>query len=54
MVSPSTQAADAACPDAELLSGKLITDICWSCLFPVRIAGMPIGGGRVPEGASDA
>jgi len=32
-------AADAGCPDAELFSGKLITDICWACLFPIRIAG---------------
>jgi conjugal transfer pilus assembly protein TraU len=47
-------AADATCPDAELLSGKLITDVCWSCLFPIRIAGVPIGGGEVPAGASDA
>ncbi|MEA1053898.1 conjugal transfer protein TraU, partial [Lamprobacter modestohalophilus] len=38
-----TQAADAACPDAELLSGKLITDICWSCCS-VRIAGVPSAG----------
>jgi len=51
---PQAHAADATCPDAELLSGKLITDICWSCLFPVRIAGMPIGGGAVPAGASGA
>jgi conjugal transfer pilus assembly protein TraU len=54
ILAPQARAADAACPDAQLLSGRLITDICWSCLFPVRIAGMPIGGGRVPEGASKA
>ena len=53
MVRPATP-ADATCPDAELLSGRLITDVCWSCLFPVRIAGVPIGGGEVPSGASDA
>ena len=51
---PQAHAADAACPDAELLSGKLITDVCWSCLFPIRIAGVPIGGGTVPPGASNA
>lgn len=45
-------ASDPGCPDAKLFSGKLITDICWGCLFPVRIAGLPLGGGRVPAGAS--
>jgi len=42
------------CPDAGLLSGKLITDICWDCIFPIRIAGATMGGeGTVPPGASD-
>ncbi len=35
----ATKSLDPTCPDAELWSGKLITDICWGCLFPVRIAG---------------
>ena len=39
------QADDPGCPDAELFSGKLTTDICWGCLFPIRIAGLSIGGG---------
>jgi hypothetical protein len=26
--------------------------LCWACLFPVRIAGLPIGGGQVPAGAA--
>ena len=45
--------ASEGCPDARLLSEKLLTDICWSCLFPVRIAGFPMGGGRVPDGAAN-
>lgn len=41
------------CHDAKLLSGKLLTDICWSCLFPIKVAGIPLGGaGKVPEGAA--
>ena len=47
------QAADPGCPDAELFSGKLITDICWGCLFPIRIAGLSIGGGDRPAAASN-
>ena len=46
-------AADAGCPDAELFSGKLITDICWACFFPIRIAGLSIGGGSRPGAASN-
>lgn len=41
------------CPDAKLFSGKLITDICWGCIFPIRIMGADIGGGNAPAGASD-
>lgn len=47
------QAADPGCPDAELFSGRLLTDICWGCLFPIRIAGMSIGGGDRPATASN-
>jgi len=51
--SVSAADVDAGCPDAQVFSGKLLTDICWGCLFPVRIAGLPIGGGTIPAGASD-
>lgn len=40
------------CPDAKLFSQKLITDVCWDCLFPIRIMGAPIGGGDAPSKAS--
>lgn len=36
---------DAMCPDTKLLSGKLITDICWDCLFPLRLAGATLASG---------
>ncbi|WP_245232692.1 TraU family protein [Thiorhodococcus minor] len=49
----TTGLGNAVCPDTELLGPKLITDICWCCLSPLRIAGAPIGGGSVPSGASD-
>lgn len=42
------------CPDAGVLSAKLITDVCWDCIFPIRIAGTSIGSGRVPPGAADS
>jgi conjugal transfer pilus assembly protein TraU len=47
------RAEDAGCPDAQLFSGKLVTDICWACLFPVRLFGLGIGDGGRPSGASN-
>lgn len=46
---------DPSCQDAQVLSGKLISDICWTCMFPIRIAGGSFGGDsdKVPAGASD-
>lgn len=43
------------CPSAELLSARLLTDICWECMLPIRIAGAAIGGGAAdyPEEAVD-
>ncbi|EHQ4792205.1 TraU family protein, partial [Salmonella enterica] len=45
--------AEPGCQNAEVIGGKLITDICWSCLFPIKIAGVSIsgGGGVVPSDA---
>jgi conjugal transfer pilus assembly protein TraU len=49
----TTIATDPLCADAELWSGKLVTDICWNCLFPIRAAGAALGGGNVPSIATD-
>lgn len=45
---------DATCPDAELFGPRLMTDICWDCMFPIRLMGAQIGSGPVPDEASDA
>nr|WP_261950815.1 TraU family protein [Aeromonas caviae] len=44
-------AADPGCQNADVISGKLITDVCWSCIFPIKIAGVPISGpgGSYPD-----
>jgi len=40
------------CPDAKLWSGRLISDICWSCIFPIIIGGVAMGGSEddAPDG----
>lgn len=53
---PGGKADDSAvCNDAELLSGKLITHICWDCMFPMVVAGAPLGGDpdEIPDAATD-
>lgn len=46
------------CPDAELWGQKMITGVCWSCIFPLRMAGgvMRLGDDdkqRPPEDATN-
>lgn len=43
-----TANAEVGCENADIVSGKLITNICWDCLFPVRLAGVPMGSGPDP------
>ena len=42
--------ADSSCQDAKLFQ-RLITDFCWSCIFPIRVAGIPLIGGNHPDEA---
>lgn len=49
----TTKPVSPSCPDANVLSSKLITDIDWSTV-DVRIAGVMLTGGDVPEGAASA
>ena len=47
------KAGEVGCINAKVMSGKLITDLCWDCVFPIRVAGVPISGSlnasRVPD-----
>lgn len=49
---PAYSRADSTCPNAELFGSKLISGICWSCIFPMRIGGVTVGGGNLPDGAA--
>jgi len=42
------------CPNADIWGAKLITDICWSCLFPIKLLGvLQFGTGNVPAESSN-
>lgn len=40
-----TATADPGCQSADIFSAKLMTDICWTCLFPLRVAGATLSAG---------
>ncbi len=44
--------ADPMCEDSGLFGPKLFTDICWACLFPIRVSGVQITPGVAPEKSS--
>ncbi|UTH74233.1 TraU family protein [Chromobacterium sp. IIBBL 290-4] len=49
------QSGNALCPNSKLLSSKLVTDICWGAMFPIRLAGFEMSfgmKGEAPEGAT--
>lgn len=42
--------AQALCPDSGAVSnGGFITDLCWTCMFPIRFSGVNIGGSHTPD-----
>lgn len=51
---PST-ARELQCPNANVFGAKLITGLCWSCMFPVYLAGIEMFSGRFgrPSGANN-
>lgn len=52
---------DFVCKSANLLGPKLITNICWRCIFPMKLAGATMNPfnaikedmGEIPAGSSD-
>ena len=52
----AARAAD-LCPSADVFSMKLITKICWDCMYPIRVSGVTISGkknkGNVPDEAAN-
>lgn len=48
-----SEVSDPSCINAQVIGPKMITDICWTCIFPIRVAGVPIsgGGGSFPDDA---
>jgi len=47
-----TATASVTCRDAKVFE-RMLTQVCWSCLMPIRVMGIDIGSGDVPIGASN-
>ena len=43
------------CPDADFWGKKMLTGVCWSCLFPIRLLGLTIfdDSNDIPDGATE-
>lgn len=46
-------AEDLTCSDAEIFGTNITKNICWSCIFPIRVAGVMLGDGVAPQSAAD-
>lgn len=51
--SKTINAADLLCPDADFWGEKMLTGVCWTCLFPIRLGGFSLSDGDVPDGATE-
>ncbi|WP_448205427.1 TraU family protein [Azospirillum sp. sgz302134] len=50
------QAQKPTCPNAGLLSGRIISSLCWTCMFPIKVMGVPLmnmSGSGTPSKSSD-
>lgn len=51
---PIDTPAEVMCPDARIWGAGLVSNICWSCLFPIRLMGaVQMGEGNIPPTAAD-
>jgi|SRR5690554_6329013 len=49
--SPPVSTPSAVCQNARVFE-RILSDLCWDCIFPIALAGVPIGPGTMPTGAN--
>ena len=57
MIASAPHTVAEVCEDAEILGTSLITNVCWDCMFPLKIAGVTLAAGdrsNPPESTSQA
>ena len=45
MIASAPHTVAEVCEDAEILGTSLITNVCWDCMFPLKIAGVTLAAG---------
>lgn len=45
LLTVSSAANAEVCEDAEILGASMLTDVCWDCMFPLKIAGVTLSAG---------
>lgn len=53
-LSVSTADADGFCPASNILTTGIISNVCWSCIFPLKLAGVTIFSNSQAESGTDA
>lgn len=51
-LSTATVSAD-SCPASNILGSGLVSNVCWSCIFPLKISGITIFGSSISDGGRD-
>jgi len=51
---PSAMASSPHCPSSDLLGGGILKNICWRCIFPIKVAGLTLFGSGMTDSGTDA
>lgn len=54
-ITVSSSAASAGmCPASNILTTGIVSNVCWSCIFPLRLAGVTLFGNSQSDGGTDS
>ena len=53
-VMTGTKADAESCPASDILGSGMISSICWSCIFPMKVAGIQLFGSPLASGETDS
>lgn len=42
------------CPSANMLGGNILSNVCWRCIFPMKMAGLTMFGTGISDGGTSA
>lgn len=48
----TTSVVASVCSDAGILGSNITKNVCWGCIFPIKVAGVALGDGHAPQGSA--